>query len=73
MTICLKEEKDMTFTEYVEKYKIKMAKKLLTETNMTVGAISEKLNYTNAQNFIRFFNKMEGMTPGKFRQSLKEA
>ena len=52
----LKEEKNMTFTEYVEEYKLKLAKKLLTDTDMTVGAIAEKLNYTNAQNFIRFFN-----------------
>ena len=69
----LKEEKNMTFTEYVEKYRLKLAKKMLSETTMTVGAIAEQLNYTNAQNFIRFFNKMEGMTPGKYRQSLKEA
>ena len=69
----LKEEKNLTFTEYVDKYKIKYAKKLLSETDMTVGAIAEKLNYTNSQNFIRFFNKMEGVTPGKYRQALKEA
>lgn len=68
----LKEEKNMTFTEYVEEYKLKLAKKLLTDTDMTVGAIAEKLNYTNAQNFIRFFNKLEGTTPGKYRASLKE-
>lgn len=69
----LKEEKNLTFTEYVDKYKVKYAKKLLAETNMTVGAIAEKLNYTNSQNFIRFFSKMEGVTPGKYRQALKEA
>ena len=64
----LKEEKNMTFTEYVEQYKLKLAKDLLTNSDMTVGAIAEKLSYTNAQNFIRFFNKMVGITPGKFRQ-----
>ena len=68
----LKEEKNMTFTEYVEEYKINFAKKLLKDTDMTVGAIAEKLNYTNAQNFIRFFSKLEGTTPGKYRASLKE-
>ena len=67
----LKEEKNMTFTEYVEQYKLEQAKKLLEETDLTVGAIAERLNYTNAQNFIRFFNKMAGTTPGKYRQSLK--
>lgn len=68
----LKEEKNMTFTEYVEEYKLGYAKKLLKDTDMTVGAIAEKLSYTNAQNFIRFFNKLEGTTPGKYRAALKE-
>ena len=53
-----------------EDYKINLAKRLLTETDLTVNQIAAKLNYTNAQNFIRFFSKKEGTTPGKYRQSV---
>ena len=36
--------------------------------NIPAGYVSEQLNYTNAQNFIRFFSKSTGVTPGKFRK-----
>lgn len=64
----LKMEKGLSFTEYTEKYKIEEAKKLLLQTNMTVQEIATALNYSNAQNFIRFFSKVTGVTPGKFRK-----
>lgn len=64
----LKMERDKSFSDYVEEYKIKEAKRLLLESDMTVAEIAEQLNYTNAQNFIRFFSKSTGVTPGKFRK-----
>lgn len=64
----LKMEKGKTFSEFVEEYKLEQAKKMLLETNLSVNEIAEKLGYTNAQNFIRFFSKGTGLTPGKFRK-----
>ena len=64
----LKTERDKSFSDYVEEYKLKEAKRLLLESDLTVAEISERLNYTNAQNFIRFFSKSTGVTPGKFRK-----
>lgn len=64
----LKMERGKSFSDYVEEYKLIEAKRLLLESNLTVAEIAEKLNYTNAQNFIRFFSKSTGVTPGKFRK-----
>ena len=64
----LKMERGKAFSDYVEEYKLIEAKRLLLESNLTVAEIAEKLNYTNAQNFIRFFSKATGVTPGKFRK-----
>jgi AraC-like DNA-binding protein len=66
----LKMEKNKSFTNYLEEYKIEQAKYLLKETNLTITEIALQLNYTNAQNFIRFFNKMVGTSPGKYRNLL---
>lgn len=66
----LKMEKNKSFTNYLEEYKIEQAKYLLKETNLTIGEIALQLNYTNAQNFIRFFSKLVGTTPGKYRNLL---
>lgn len=64
----LKMERNKSFSDYVEEYKLAEAKRLLLETECTVAEIAERLNYTNAQNFIRFFSKSTGVTPGKFRK-----
>lgn len=68
----LKMEKGRSFSEYLEEYKLTLSKKLLLETDMTVNDIAAELNFTNAQNFIRFFNRAQGTTPGKFRKSSHE-
>lgn len=64
----LKMERGKTFSEYQEEIKIEEAKRLLLNTSMSVADIAAELNYTNAQNFIRFFSKGTGLTPGKFRK-----
>lgn len=68
----LKQEKNMTFTEYTDCYRLGLAKDRLLNTSETVASIAEELGYTNAQNFIRFFSKMTGTTPGKFRKQFRE-
>ncbi|MBE5959876.1 MAG: helix-turn-helix domain-containing protein [Lachnospiraceae bacterium] len=69
----MKNKVDMTFSDYIIKVRMEYAKKLLTETERSVGEIAEDLNYTNAQNFIRFFSKHEGITPGKYRSLSRKA
>ncbi len=64
----LKMERGKSFSDYIEEYKLNEAKRLLLESNQTVAEIAEQLGYTNAQNFIRFFSKSTGVTPGKFRK-----
>lgn len=62
-----KKEFKQSFSEYLALYRYDMAKIWLKETNMSVREISEKLQYKNSQNFIRYFRKIEGTTPGKYR------
>jgi AraC-like DNA-binding protein len=64
----LKMENGKSFSDYQEEYKLAEAKRLLLETDLSVVDIAARLNYTNAQNFIRFFSKKTGITPGKFRK-----
>lgn len=35
---------------------------------MKVAEIADKLQYNIAQNFIRYFRKMENITPGQYRE-----
>ncbi|MGV2787726.1 helix-turn-helix domain-containing protein, partial [Clostridium perfringens] len=61
-------EQGISFSEYLQQYRFEKAKRWLIETDMKIGEIAEKLTYTNPQNFIRFFRKMENITPGQYRQ-----
>jgi AraC-like DNA-binding protein len=63
-----KRETNQLFSEYLAAYRVHMAKKWLVETDMPVKDIAERLTYNNSQNFIRFFRKQEGMTPGQYRE-----
>jgi two-component system response regulator YesN len=62
-----RKEVGVNFSEYLSDYRLKQAKELLTNTELKITDIAEKLHYTNPQNFIRYFRKQEGMTPGQYR------
>lgn len=62
-----KKETGFNYGDYLIWYRIKIAKKLLTDTDMKIFEISEKLRYSNPQNFIRTFRRIEGRTPGQYR------
>lgn len=67
----LKNTKDITFTDYIAKQKLELAKGMLVDTDLPVAEIANRLSYSNAQNFIRLFKKHMGITPGQFRKQNK--
>ncbi|MDR6550868.1 helix-turn-helix domain-containing protein [Paenibacillus qinlingensis] len=64
-----KKEVGDTFINYVIRYRIERVKELLLESELSIAKISEEVGYSNAQQLIRVFKKLEGMTPGEFRES----
>ncbi|MBW7452886.1 helix-turn-helix domain-containing protein [Paenibacillus sepulcri] len=63
-----RKEVGIPFSEYLAVHRHSKAIRYLVETTMSIKEISEKLQYNNSQNFIRSFRKIEGITPGKYRQ-----
>ena len=64
----LKLVSNKSYSDIAEEYKLEEAKRMLLQTDMKVNEIAAALNYSNTQNFIRFFSKCTGLTPGKFRR-----
>lgn len=58
----------VNFSEYVSRTRLKSAKRMLADTDLKIAEIAARLGYNSSQNFIRYFRKLEGMTPGKFRE-----
>ena len=62
-----KDELRENIIEYINKLRIKEAKNLLSNTNLSIKCIATDLGYNNDQSFTRFFKKYEGITPGDYR------
>lgn len=63
----IKDKSGKTFGEHVTQIKMKKAKTLLKNGNMTVENISYAVGYPNAEHFIRTFKKTFDMTPIQYR------
>lgn len=63
----IKDKSGMTFGEHVASIRLKRAKTLLKNGNMTVDAIAESIGYPNAEHFTRLFKKKFDVTPIQYR------
>ena len=66
----IKSETGKTVKQWIDEKVHSEAKTLLLNTNKTISEIALDLTFSDGSNFSRFFKKMEGVTPGKFRKSV---
>ncbi|WP_195268080.1 helix-turn-helix domain-containing protein [Eubacterium sp. 1001713B170207_170306_E7] len=57
------------FSDYLSRLRIQEACRLLKESDRTISDIAEEIGYNNALTLSRAFKKIEGTTPGQYRQS----
>ncbi|SDC28054.1 two-component system, response regulator YesN [Paenibacillus sp. UNCCL117] len=55
------------FTDYVHRYKIKIASKMLESSNDSIEMVALKLGYSDRTYFSKVFKKYIGMTPGEYK------
>ncbi len=65
----IKEKSGKTFGEHVANVRMKKAKVLLKNGNMTVENIAYSVGYQNVEHFNRTFKKMYEMTPVQYRNA----
>ncbi|MFS0725421.1 helix-turn-helix domain-containing protein [Paenibacillus sp. 1P07SE] len=63
-----KKQSGQNITDYIIALRIKLAKTYLEEGEWTVTQIAQKVGYTNDIGLIRVFKKIEGITPGKYKE-----
>nr|WP_275900692.1 helix-turn-helix transcriptional regulator [Paenibacillus periandrae] len=53
--------------DYINKTRMEEAKRLLALQNLTVTEIAGRVGYADINTFNRIFKKLEGITPGKYK------
>ena len=57
--------------DYIMQEKMRLAKQLLANTNLSINMVATRIGYYNFSHFSKAFKKLEGMTPGEYRQAAK--
>ena len=67
LTRIFHKEIGLSLWEYLNRYRINIATKMLLETNDTIYEIAEKSGFQDQAYFCRVFKKIYGVPPGKIR------
>lgn len=62
-----------SLSSYISSKKVDVICRLLTETDMTLSEINDKLGFSTRNYFYAFFKKHIGMTPGDYRKKMRQA
>lgn len=65
----IKDQIGSTYSEYVEKLRIKKAKEYLTETAYSNEQIASLVGFGSTTTFYRAFNRQTGISPGAYKES----
>lgn len=68
-----KRELNLTFTEYLTKVRLQEAKKLLHNTELSIGEIAETIGFRDYFYFIRLFKKYTNQTPRQYKHRVQPA
>lgn len=71
LTRLFQENADTTPAAYIQKQKVKHIEKLLTETDIPLRDISERMHFSSEYHLNSFFKKYAGMPPGEYRKMVK--
>ena len=66
-----KKYRNTTFSAYINDLRIKKAKELLKDSDLTIKEVSYKAGYNNLNYFYKIFKKSTGMTPNMFKSKEK--
>ena len=66
----IKNKTGMTYSAYVQKFRLEKAEQLLRVTSMTIEDITEAVGYHNKGYFYKIFQERFGMTPSQYRKRL---
>lgn len=65
-----KEQTGVPFSQYVNRFRVDRAKRLLAEPQSQVKLVAQQVGFENVNTFIRVFKSFEGISPGVYKETL---
>ena len=62
----------LTIKEYLIRYRIQQSCKLLSETELSIGEVAEKVGFMDLKHYYNMFKRIFDMTPGAYRHGQKK-
>lgn len=66
----IKEELQLSFSEYIASKRLQKAKELLADESLSIEEIAERVGYSDYFYFTKVFKKNCGISPSKYRKNL---
>lgn len=67
LSTLIRQETGTTYTDIVLRKRMEMAKTLLSDTNLTVMAVAERVGYNEYSHFFHLFRKYTNLSPSQYR------
>lgn len=67
-SVLFKDEMQITFSHYIARRRIELAKQLLLHTNQKIYEIATEVGFSSSKYFVKAFRLMEGITPKQYRK-----
>lgn len=65
-----KDETGEGLLDHINNLRIQKSKKIMEDKKLGLEEVASRVGFTNVNSFIRVFKKYEGMTPGRYRETL---
>lgn len=72
LSYIFKKETGMTISRYIRQCRMEKAKELLTQTDMKIVQVCEKVGFSNVSYFCQSFREYAGMSPERYRKGGKD-
>ena len=67
-SVLFKKETDMNFSTYLTNVRMEKAREMLSSTNETIAAVSERVGYKDSRYFSQTFTRLVGIKPAIYRR-----
>ena len=72
LSLIVKEKSQVSVGKLIALMRVEEASRLLRDPDLTLQQVAEELSFADQSSFGKFFKKHSGMTPMKYRQSLRK-